>query len=469
VYNVVVLSEIITQGDKTMNEDDQDIFGVMDDDTDFADDDVFGGGDEESSTVTAEAGDTIKEPNAETQEAIAELDAGGGEAIETLDELEDAQEAAVAEAQADAEPEPQEQQQAQAPVAPAPKPKKTAPKKPVARQPRKALTARDKSIRVIMRRAGVEEIPTLDHLLRNKGGKTMRICDIGLFVDEPAESLAELAKECKVPNRVNLSAEVQLSQVKKVGASILQADRMYQPIQVAKIEEDGAFECTSGRHRLAFLALFYGPKANIKVYVEDMTLQEARDAVVVANMARPTKALERAEHAVLQAVHGDADAVQDDLYAKTATTKNKVKKYCVYSVLKKQYPAKLDFKVSLTASRDGGTALTTITIVENFWGASLEWHKDMERAELDGQLKKSVEFLNALAAAFQAQQGFDCQQHMASQTLTAVGKYYADLQSVTGKPVEKAADIAAAIVKMGNVGRQKSEVIYSELAKALRK
>lgn len=433
-----------------MNEDD--LFGVFYDDTEFAtelNDELL---------AAPESGESIAD-KADT---------------ETLDEVEAAEEnnpeTAVAEAQTpetDAEPEPQEQQQAQAPAKPkAPRKTPAAAKKTPTRE---KLNPRDKAVRVILRRSGKDEVPELDHLLRNKGGKSMRICDIGLFIGEPDdEVLKELAAECKIANRVNLSAEVLLSQVKKVGASILQADRMYQPIQVARIEEDGSYECTSGRHRLAFLSLLYGPKANIKVYVEDMTLQEARDAVVVANMARPTKALERAEHAVLQAVHGDADAAQDELYKNTATTKTKVKKYCVFSVLKNKYPAELSFKLSLTASRKGG-ALTTITNVENFWGAALNWNKQMERAEFDEQLKTSVTFLNALAEKLQEQDGFDAIQHMSSMALSAIGKYYQDVESVTGDALGRVEDIAVAIVAMGEIGRQKSEVTYTALAKALRK
>ena len=415
---------------------DDDLFGVMEGESDefvnFGDADPFAkseNDDAKDDAVTAEAGRNIQEP--------------------------------VAEAPA---PEPTPvviQPEPTPPVAAA-----TAPSlKKLARKP---LTPRQKAIGVILRRAGVDEVPELDHLLRNKGGKAMRICDIGLFIDEPEDQvLAKIAKDCPCQNRVNLSAEVLLSQVKKVGSQILQAGRMYQPIQVARIEEDGAYECTSGRHRLAFLALIYGAKANIKVYVEDMTLQEGRDAVVVANMARPTKAMERAEHAVLQAVHGDVNAAQDDLYKGTATTKNKAKKYCVFSVLKNKYPAELTFKLSLTASRHGG-ALTTITNIENFWSAALDWHKAMEREEFDAALKKSVEFLNKLADQYGQTAGFDEVQHMSSMALSAVGKYYSDVESVTGDAISRVPEIATAIVQMGNIGRQKSDLTYSALAKALR-
>jgi hypothetical protein len=343
------------------------------------------------------------------------------------------------------------------------KPKVTQPKK----RARKPLTAREKVLRVIMRRADIETAPTLAELMRGKEGVEMRICDIGLFIGDPEdEVLAAIAAKCSVKNRVNLSAEVQVNQMKKVGADILSSGRMYQPIQVADI--DGAFECTSGRHRLAFLALLYGVESKIPVYVEEMTIQEARDAVVVANQARPTKALERAEHAILKAVHGDVDADQDQMYEKAATTKAGVKKYCVYSVMERGYPVSLGFKVSLTASRKGG-AMTTVTNVENFWSNALSgWHREMPRPEFDGELKAATEFLNAMVSAMAEEPGFDPKQHLAAMPMAAVGKYYNELQNVTGSAIGKVGEISRVIIGMGECGRHKSDVIYHELSKVMR-
>jgi hypothetical protein len=242
---------------------------------------------------------------------------------------------------------------------------------------------------------------------------------------------------------------------------------MYLPVQIVKIEEDGVLECTSGRHRLAFLALAYGSDAKIPVNIESMTLAEARDAVVVANDARPTKALERAEHTVLRAVGGNVDAEQDELYRKTATSKISVRKYCIFSVLERKYPGKLGFKVSQTSSRrDGG--LTTITNVENFWNMALDWSRGMERKEFDAALKASIRFLNELIQTMQGQKEFNPSHHLAAMTLSAIGKYYRTYGEITGRnPVEIVSDIAKQIVKMGEVGRQKSEKTYKALTSAL--
>jgi len=340
-------------------------------------------------------------------------------------------------------------------------------KKPSKKRTRKPLSMMEKVMRVMLRRAGLNELPPVTDIVRSKVGMRVPIKDIALFTGEPKdELLAELAANFPVRNIVNLSAEVQKTRVMTIGSQILAAGRMYQPIQVARVE--GNLQCTSGRHRLAFLAIAYGPTAKIPVYIEEMTLCEARDAVVVANQARPTKALERAEHAILQAVGGDADAEQDDMYGKTVVTKAKARKYCVYSVLERGHPVRLAFPVSLTSSRkDGG--LTTITNVENYWGNAIEWSKDTTRKDFDEALKNATAFLNTLAKHLQMLPGFDAKDHMASMTLSAIGKYYRAYLEITGNdPSGKVADIAAAIVALGEIGRQKSEKTYEAITTAMR-
>lgn len=334
----------------------------------------------------------------------------------------------------------------------------------------KAMTPRRKLLRAIMRKAGIEELPELDHLMRGKEGTLMKISDIGLFIKEPEdEALTEVYGSCPIVNRVNLSAVVTRNRASFVGSEILRAGRMYQPIQVARIEEDGALECTSGRHRLAALATIYGPDSAIPVYVESMTLNEARDAVVVANQARKIEALERAEHAVLQSVHGDVDAAQDDIYSNTATTKAKANKYCVYSVVERKTPAELGFEVALKASRKGG-GLTTVTNIEGFWSTALFWRKDMPRQEFDNGLKASVAFLNKMVKAMQKDPGFDAKQHLAAMTLKAIGKYYKTYDDMFGEnAIKVVSEIAEKIIAMGEIGRQKSDETYEALVRVMRK
>jgi len=334
-----------------------------------------------------------------------------------------------------------------------------------------ALTLRQKALRVMVRRAGVDTIPELSKLMRGKGGEVLKISDIGIFIGKPSDELMEeIASKCLIPNRVNLSAEVVKSRVVTIGAQLMEAGRMYQPIQVARISdgESTSFECTSGRHRLAALALIYGAHSEIPVYVENMDLNEGRDAVVVANQTRPTKAMERAEHTVLRAVSGDVSAEQDELYERTAKTKAKARKYCVYSIFQRHYPKKLTFKVSMTTSRkDGG--LTTLTNIENFLGNALEWDKGMKRKEFDKNLLGAISFLNALVKSFKSTEGFEPCQHMASMTMSAIGKYYKTYKEITGDDAIKVSPkVAQVIVSLGEIGRQKSEKTYNLITKAMR-
>lgn len=342
------------------------------------------------------------------------------------------------------------------------------------KQARKPLTKRQKIVRVMLRRAGLDTLPDLSVIMRHKEGEMVAIRDIALFIGTPKdEVLAEIAADIPIKNLVNLSAEVEKNRVVTNGVEILRAGRMFQPIQLANIvDENGKstdnLQCTSGRHRLAFLALVYGPSASIPVYIEDMTLNEARDAVVVANQSRPTRALERAEHAVLGSVCGNADAQQAAIYEATATTKTKANKYCVYSVFEKGHPLKLKFPVSATSSRKDGT-VTTVSNVENFWSAALAWEKEMPWKKFDDSLKASVRFLNGLVEAMQSEPGFDANHHLASMTLSAIGKWYRAYREITGVDMMTVVSkVAKTIVSFGQIGRQKSETTYTALTEAMR-
>jgi hypothetical protein len=346
----------------------------------------------------------------------------------------------------------------------APKAKAEAPTKRAS----KPLTPKEKAINNIKRKAGLEDdIHTLDHLMRGKQGTKVKISDIAVFIKKPKdELLADLFKQMPVLNRVNLSACVDMNRVKVVGGQVLGASRMYQPIQVAKIDSDERLECTSGRHRLVALALLYGADAEIPVYIEDMTINEARDAVVVANMARKARAMEQAEHAALAAVGGDVDAEQDTLYENMVTTKAKAKKYCSFSVLGRSRPMKLKF--ALGTRKEGG--LASIRTMEGFWGNSLDWHKGMPRKDFDSALKSTIQFANNLADIFQANESFDADQHMASMTMAAIGKYYKTMSDANTNMDEKfVTKLVGVVVAMGEIGRQKSEETYAAIVKAMKK
>lgn len=329
---------------------------------------------------------------------------------------------------------------------------------------RRPTSKKEKAISIMLRRAGLESLPPLEELMKGKQGSEVQISSIAVFTGEPKDDvLAELSKKFTLQNSVNLSAEVTLQRVLVVGAEILTAGRMFQPIQVAHV--DDTLQCTSGRHRLAFLALAYGADAKIPVYIEEMTLNEARDAVVVANQSRPTKAMEKAEHAVLRSVGGDADARQDEIYRKMVKSKASAQKYCVYSVLERGYPLKLSFPVSLTGSRKDG--LTTIPNLSGFWSSSIDWNEDVKKDEFDSSLKGTVTFLNGMVAEMQKCEGFNPMIHLGAKPLCAIGKFYRTCLELTGK-VPDPIMLSRVVVSLEEIGRQRSEKTYQDIAKVMR-
>jgi hypothetical protein len=322
---------------------------------------------------------------------------------------------------------------------------------------------RERAVASMLRKAGRSAIPPIEELLKNREGTQVAIKDIAIFIGEPdGEILQEQAALVPVRNRCNLSAEVHEPRVLAVGADILKAGSMFTPIHVALIQPD-VLECVSGRHRLVVLSLLYGPEAQVPVHLENMTLNEARDATIVANDSRPIKALEKAEHAILRAVDGDVDAEQDDLYTKGVTSKASAREYCVFSVINRGRPAKLGFKVSLGSSRKGG-GLTTLSNIKNFWACSLAWDSEKTRKDFDAELRDSIRFLNALVAEFEKNKKFNSMHQMSSMAMKAIGKYCRNYADISKKPViDSVANIAKALVTAGEIGRWKSEKIYKLL------
>ncbi len=329
---------------------------------------------------------------------------------------------------------------------------------------RKTMSLVQKSIRLVLRRSGKDKFPHLDELMRGKNGKKIAINEIGIFSGTPRDKLiSELATDCMIGNTLNFSAEITKLRTLQVGTQIIKAGRMHSPIHLAQIQENGSIQCVSGRHRLVFLILAYGADAKIPVYIENMTLEEARDAMGVANDSRPAKAKERAELAVLKALKGKSNVNQDELYAQMATSKSNARKYCIYSVTERGYPVRLGFKVSATSSRkDGG--ITTLSSVETFLNVAMDWSPEMKRQEFDDIVKGCILFVNALEVAFKKNSGFNPDHHMTTNPMTAIGKYYYENTfSLKINPICFVEEIANKIISMGDLSRKSVDAIYDDL------
>lgn len=334
-----------------------------------------------------------------------------------------------------------------------------------ARAPRVKKTRRQKALRVMLKRGGISKIPPIENILEGKVGANIAISEIGFFSNDKQSDLLleELANECPVRNRLNRD-DVLLSRILVIGAEIFKAGRMLTPIHVFHDPAGGSIECISGRHRLAFLALVYGPKVKVPVYIENLTLKAAREAVAVANDSRPVKALERASYAILRASGGDSEADQNTLFEKMSAHKPDIGKYCVCSVIDKGHPAKLTFKLSERSSRpDGG--ITTVSNIEEFWGEALLRRKGMTRKEFDVGLRDSVKFLNAFVSEINKIQGFDANQHMTANVMTAVGRYYLTYQNITNRnAIQIVADLTKAVVDIGQTAKKSWYELYNVIA-----
>lgn len=351
--------------------------------------------------------------------------------------------------------------------------------KKITSEPKKArvpLSPKEKFFRSILRKCKLETLPELNALTPKLEWEQMKISDIAVFIAPPRdELLASVAGGFTSLNRINLSAEVNLRQVRNVAVDILSAGRMYMPIIVAKIHEDGkpeVVECISGRHRLALLALAYGADAVIPVLVSRYGLCEALHATIGANKTRPTLTLEKAEYRVLEAVGGDANIDRDVMYAAVVTKKSNVAPYCAFSVLDKElHGTKLKFPVVKgMSSRKQGGGLTTAGNLSGFWRKAIAWTPEVNRKDFDGQLRDSVTFLNSLVEAMQEIDGFAPDQHLAAMPLVSIGTYYRTLEDGDGSSaIDVVTEIAETIVGMAQVGRQKSDETYTALVKAMKK
>jgi hypothetical protein len=322
--------------------------------------------------------------------------------------------------------------------------------------------AAEKALKTILSRAKVSALPPLEKLLRNKSGEVIRVSDVGIFVGTPKnEVLAWLSEILPSRNIINGSAEVDLKGIIDVGVEIVRSGKLYQIPHVAKLP-DGDIQCTSGRHRLGFFALAYGPDTLIPFYSEQMTLNEARDAVVYANDTRTIGARERAEHAVMQAASGDAAISQDELYERMRFNKTEMVAYCVYSIINRKHPVALEFGVSDSAAK--GECLTTLSTVKNYWRISVDCDISLSKSEFDKKLENSTVFLNRLVEEMQKMIGFQADQHLAAMPLAAIGKYYRTATDI-GKSIDQLVveKLAATVVGLGPIARVSSENTYKAI------
>ena len=325
-----------------------------------------------------------------------------------------------------------------------------------------------------------KELPTIEKLFNGMGGHKMRIRDIAVFIsDTPGKGekggsiLTELAQEIPHRNTINLSAEVSLAQTKNVGIGYLEAGVAWMPIVVTRLTDGSkAAECMSGRHRLAFLALAYGPNTEVPVDIRADTTQKARDGVIYANQSRRILVMEGVEHSVFRATGGKKmdEVDREELYKNMAVNKQTIIDFCVKST-EMVKSMKLDFVVNDNRIKRGGQVMSNAVV--KFFSNAIEWNKDSTRVQIDKKMRDAVSFINVIYAHVSKQPTFNIKLQFSVRAMGAVGKLIPTLTiAAAGSEeglLEYAPIVAQKLLEMGKNATMPVEQVYGELKSHIEK
>lgn len=326
----------------------------------------------------------------------------------------------------------------------------------------------DKFINSVLKAAGKDKLPSIETLVGRHIGPKMKLGDIPIFTEKPNTDSPVLNKLFELMPKINSihsNAPLEENQLKKVGITIIEAGLMHNPIQVDSItnSEDVSLQCSSGRHRAAFLALAYGKDVEIPVYTIEKTLNEARDGTIFANSSRITRTLEKAAHSVLRGVDGDDGAATKTKYENSAKNKGGMRSFCTYLATRKELEA-ITFDVS-PVSRRKNNELTTYNNLEGFWSAAITWSPSFTFEQFQEEYTASIKFLNDLVVEMKKVKGFDPENHLANKPMIAIGKIYARFRDSIH---HRADEVAKAVVELGECGSIKSEATFTTLLEKLK-
>jgi len=326
----------------------------------------------------------------------------------------------------------------------------------------------DKFIGSVLKAAGKDKLPPIKTLVGRHIGPKMKIGDIPIFTEKPNTDSAILNRLYELMPKINSihsNAPLEENQLKKVGIAIIEAGLMHNPIQVDQITDSAEvpLQCSSGRHRAAFLALAYGSEVEIPVYSISKTLCEARDGTIFANSSRITRTLEKAAHSVLRGVDGDDDASSKVKYENSAKNKAGMRSFCTYLATRKELES-IAFDVS-PVSRRKNNELTTYNNLEGFWSAAITWNSEFTFEQFQEEYVASVKFINSLVVEMKKVKGFDPENHLANKPMIAIGKIYCRFRDSIH---HRADEVAKAVIDLGECGSTKSEATFATLLENLK-
>ncbi len=189
-----------------------------------------------------------------------------------------------------------------------------------AKPKRVRLSSREKLLKRLVKNLGVE-IPETSQMFRNMDSEMsfVPLSRLALFINstgfpadgsETVRALHELTSEFGADNILNLAAEVNPARVREVAESLIQDGELFEPITVAKLldapenQSDldlSVYQIVSGRHRVASLAMIYGPEVEIPVRIQERDFRTAARHCLKANDTRDLGKNEKVWHDGLMA------------------------------------------------------------------------------------------------------------------------------------------------------------------------
>lgn len=318
-----------------------------------------------------------------------------------------------------------------------------------------------------------ETLPELSSMFLNAGHATkVKVKDIAIFIsmNKRKDAVIDGIKNtCPFLNVVNYDTEVSSNRVLKVMREVLNAGKFFFDIEIAELKEDGvaSYQCVSGRHRLAGIALLWGPDAEVPVVIKKgLTLKEARLMTVYANNTRGIGKIEKTMINISERLGGDVAAIStDDGYAKAVNSKTSAKDYILWML--SEGKVNVGASVQLKGDHTVKDSVYTVSSVEAFFGSAICYTKGDTKREFEKQVRDAAAWLKKLYEALCKESGFVLREHCSKRALGFYGHLYNSLMTA-GDKADDFGLIASRVVRINGMGSLSKEEILKAYQKILR-
>jgi len=271
----------------------------------------------------------------------------------------------------------------------------------------------------IMKKLGVTSLPTWEEIFESHflhDLKAVPLEEMAVFNNDAAfmnastpagKVLNEVTGCFGAQNVLNLQAEIHEAQVQKVLEDLLVDRKLYNPVKAFTISDfpaskknvEGFYQIFDGRHRIVALAILFGFKAKIPLWVDATTYSKACYATVRMNMTRQTFKLETVAVSMLKSKSAALDPAKQ--LEKFAGKRGRIAQWIVGKlVIEKDlqhFP-----KHSLVVTERTNREIHSITVVntQNLFKAMLEACDDAALKDFNALVKFTEPGIKMFSAAF---------------------------------------------------------------------